>query len=191
MIHMKYQDLFSLKNKKIKILYCHLVQILLGVLRVKNHIFMGNGYNFRGDNSVKIDFARTEKESQRELIPCLLRVEPSSEGLGKYILIATFPVSVLIPFNTIWSVFSLIAFDKAHFKPNILIFFSYISIKKQQLIVGTHQKGLSEALLMYTHNICFYGKIRKTIIWIFLISRAILSMAFSLYSRRKWERIRF
>ena len=33
---MKYQDLFSLKNKnKIKILECHLLQILLGPLRVK------------------------------------------------------------------------------------------------------------------------------------------------------------
>ena len=33
-IHMKYQDLFSLKNKKIKILECCLLQILLGALRV-------------------------------------------------------------------------------------------------------------------------------------------------------------
>ena len=34
MIHMKYQDLFSLKNKR-NILECHLLQILLGALRVK------------------------------------------------------------------------------------------------------------------------------------------------------------
>ena len=34
MIHMKYQDLFSLKYKKIKILECGLLQILLGALRV-------------------------------------------------------------------------------------------------------------------------------------------------------------
>ena len=32
---MKYQDLFSLKNKKMKILASHLLQILLGALRVK------------------------------------------------------------------------------------------------------------------------------------------------------------
>ena len=35
MIHMKCQDLFSLKNKKKKNLECHLLQILLGALRVK------------------------------------------------------------------------------------------------------------------------------------------------------------
>ena len=88
---MKYQDLFSLENKNIKVLECRLVQILLGVLRVKSHIFMGNGYNFREDNSVKTDFARREKESQRELISCLLRVDPSSEGLGKYIFDSYLP----------------------------------------------------------------------------------------------------
>ena len=33
---MKCQDLFSLKNKKWKILKCHLLQILLGTLRVKH-----------------------------------------------------------------------------------------------------------------------------------------------------------
>ena len=32
---MKYQDLFSLKNKKVKILGCCLLQILLDALRVK------------------------------------------------------------------------------------------------------------------------------------------------------------
>ena len=38
-IHMKYQDLFSLKNKKkIKILECRLLQTLLGALRVKGHL---------------------------------------------------------------------------------------------------------------------------------------------------------
>ena len=35
MIHMKYQDLFSLRKKKMKILDCRLLQILLGALRVK------------------------------------------------------------------------------------------------------------------------------------------------------------
>ena len=34
-IHMKYQDLFSLRNKKIKNLEPGLLQILLGTLRVK------------------------------------------------------------------------------------------------------------------------------------------------------------
>ena len=33
-IHMKYQDFFSLKNKKIKIVECRLLQILIGALRV-------------------------------------------------------------------------------------------------------------------------------------------------------------
>ena len=40
-IHMKYQDLFSLKNKKkkkIKILECRLLQTLFGALRVKGHL---------------------------------------------------------------------------------------------------------------------------------------------------------
>ena len=37
-IHMKYQDLFSLKNIKIKILECHLLQILLGALRVNTMV---------------------------------------------------------------------------------------------------------------------------------------------------------
>ena len=39
-IHMKYQDLFSLKNKKIKILECPLLQIWLGALRVNNSILL-------------------------------------------------------------------------------------------------------------------------------------------------------
>ena len=30
-------------------------------------------------------------------------------------------------------------------------------------VVGTHQKRLTEVLLMSTHNICFYGEIRKII----------------------------
>ena len=38
MIHMKCQDLFSLKKKKIE---CHLLQILLGTLRVKLHLVTG------------------------------------------------------------------------------------------------------------------------------------------------------
>ena len=35
----------------------------------------------------------------------------------------------------------------------------YFSIKTY--IVGTHKKRLAEALLMSTHNICFYEEIRK------------------------------
>ena len=34
-------------------------------------------------------------------------------------------------------------------------------ISPQKHIVGTHQKCLSETLLMSTHNICFSGEIRK------------------------------
>ena len=37
-IHMKFQDLFSLKNKN-KNLECHLLQILLGALRVNKVLF--------------------------------------------------------------------------------------------------------------------------------------------------------
>ena len=37
-IHMKYQDLLSLKNKKIKILESRLLQILLGALRIKTYV---------------------------------------------------------------------------------------------------------------------------------------------------------
>ena len=38
MIHMKCQDLFSLKKKIKKKIECHLLQILLGALRVKLHL---------------------------------------------------------------------------------------------------------------------------------------------------------
>ena len=39
----------------------------------------------------------------------------------------------------------------------------YFSYKKYA--VGTHSKCLTEALLMSTHNICFYGEIRKLLTW--------------------------
>ena len=40
-------------------------------------------------------------------------------------------------------------------------------------VVGTHQKCLSKALLMSTHNICFHGEIRKTsvLFWFFLAEK--------------------
>ena len=43
-----------------------------------------------------------------------------------------------------------------------LAFISYFL--KKTYIVGTHQKRLTEALLMSTHNIRFYREIRKIFI---------------------------
>ena len=40
------------------------------------------------------------------------------------------------------------------FLDNLLQFFI-------KCVVGTHQRCLTEALLMSTQNICFYGEIRK------------------------------
>ena len=37
-------------------------------------------------------------------------------------------------------------------------------------IVGTHQKCLTEALLMSTYNVCLHGVVRKIFIWIFFLS---------------------
>ena len=49
--------------------------------------------------------------------------------------------------------------DKAFFAVKKYRYFSYLSKKKY--VVGTHQKRLSEALLMSTHNIRFHADIRK------------------------------
>ena len=43
-------------------------------------------------------------------------------------------------------------------------------------VVGTHQKCLSEGLLMSTHNICFRGEIRKI-----LCGYPLLSVAMDLW----------
>ena len=43
----------------------------------------------------------------------------------------------------------------------ILRHFSYFSIKTY--VVGTHEKSLTEAFLMCTLNICFYGELEKII----------------------------
>ena len=40
--------------------------------------------------------------------------------------------------------------------------FHYFSIKTY--VVGTHWNCLAEAILMSTHNICFYGEIMKIIL---------------------------
>ena len=40
----------------------------------------------------------------------------------------------------------------------LIILFSYFLMK---ICCGTHQKHLTEVLLMSTHNICFPGEIRK------------------------------
>ena len=53
--------------------------------------------------------------------------------------------------------------DKMFLQPNILRFFLNASRKKY--VVGTHLKGLLEALQMSTHNICFYGEVRKKSIY--------------------------
>ena len=45
------------------------------------------------------------------------------------------------------------------FHPKQCWYLSYSSLKTY--IVGTHQKCLTEALLMNTQNICFHGAIRK------------------------------
>ena len=42
------------------------------------------------------------------------------------------------------------------FDDNSGIFFSYSDIKTY--VVGTSKKYLAEAILMSTHNICFYGE---------------------------------
>ena len=43
----------------------------------------------------------------------------------------------------------------------ILENFSYFSIKTY--VVGTHMKHFIEAILMSTHNICFYGELEEII----------------------------
>ena len=62
---MKYQDLFSLKNKNVKILTCCLLQILLGSLRVTVYPFSlwGNYTLSGGDISIKIVCFPSEKKS--------------------------------------------------------------------------------------------------------------------------------
>ena len=57
-----------------------------------------------------------------------------------------------------------IAPDKVIFFKQKAVKFLYFSTKTY--LMGTHQKHLSEVLLMSTHNICFHGEIRKNIIWI-------------------------
>ena len=49
----------------------------------------------------------------------------------------------------------IIAPDKRGYPQNIF------RISPRKHIVGTHQKGLLEALLMSTHNMCFCGEIRN------------------------------
>ena len=49
-----------------------------------------------------------------------------------------------------------IAPDKRGFSA---LYFSYFSMKTY--VVGTHEKCLSEALLMSTHNVYLHGEIRK------------------------------
>ena len=40
---------------------------------------------------------------------------------------------------------------------------------RKTYVVGTHLMGLGKALLMSTHNICFCGEIRKTLVYTPLI----------------------
>ena len=48
--------------------------------------------------------------------------------------------------------------DNREYSRDIFLFFS-----SKSYAVGTHLKCLAKALLMNTHNICFYGEIRKKI----------------------------
>ena len=47
-------------------------------------------------------------------------------------------------------------------------------------VVGTHLKGLIEALLMSTHNICFRGEMRTVFTWYPLLSIAMQHVLFQL-----------
>ena len=47
---------------------------------------------------------------------------------------------------------------KELFQSKVLIFFLFLH---KNILSGTHWKHLAEALLMSTHNICFYGEIEK------------------------------
>ena len=67
----------------------------------------------------------------------------------------------------------LIATDKALFSSEKCWYLSYFSTKTY--VVGTHQKGLGEVLLMSTHNICFRWEIRKILCGYPLLSVTMLA----------------
>ena len=80
-----------------------------------------------------------------------------------------------------------IAPDKAlfFFNSKVLIIFSYFSTKTF-VVTGTQKKRLYEALLMSTHNSCFYGEIGKLLCGYPFLSESIVTC---LKKQTKWQTV--
>ena len=56
--------------------------------------------------------------------------------------------------NNLFFIYNITREHKKEYLMTVLGYFSYFSIKTY--VLGIHQKSLAEALLISTHNICYY-----------------------------------